>query len=52
MAAELVAPHIEVEAAVAGGQPRIAGRRITVRDVALWQSISAEAPTRSEPSPM
>ena len=36
MAAEIVAPHIEVEAAVAGGQPRIAGRRITVRDVALW----------------
>ena len=36
MAAEIVAPHIEVEAAVAVGQPRIAGRRITVRDVALW----------------
>ena len=36
MATEIVSPHIEVEAAVAGGQPRIAGRRITVRDVALW----------------
>ena len=35
MAAEIVSPYIKVEAAVAGGQPHIAGRRITVRDVAL-----------------
>ena len=28
--------HIAVTPAVAGGKPRIAGRRITVQDVAIW----------------
>ena len=29
-------PHIETTPGVAGGRPRIAGRRITVADVAVW----------------
>ncbi len=28
--------HIEITPGVAGGKPRIAGRRITVQDIALW----------------
>ena len=28
--------HIEVTPGVAGGKPRIAGRRITVQNVAIW----------------
>ena len=28
--------HIEVTPGVAGGRPRIAGRRITVQDIAVW----------------
>ena len=28
--------HIEITPGIAGGKPRIAGRRITVRDVAIW----------------
>jgi uncharacterized protein (DUF433 family) len=28
--------HIEMTADVAGGKPRIAGRRITVQDIAIW----------------
>ena len=28
--------HIEVTPGVAGGKPRIAGRRITVQDVVIW----------------
>ncbi|WP_420456727.1 DUF433 domain-containing protein [Rubrivirga sp.] len=29
-------PHIESTPGIAGGRPRIAGRRITVADVAVW----------------
>ena len=28
--------HVESTAGVAGGKPRIAGRRITVQDIAIW----------------
>ena len=28
--------HIEIAPGVAGGKPRIAGRRITVRDIVIW----------------
>lgn len=28
--------HIEITPGIAGGKPRIAGRRITVRDVVIW----------------
>jgi uncharacterized protein (DUF433 family) len=28
--------HIEVTASVAGGKPRIAGRRITVQNIVIW----------------
>lgn len=28
--------HIEITAGVVGGKPRIAGRRITVEDIAVW----------------
>ena len=29
-------PHIETTPGIAGGRPRVAGRRITVADVAVW----------------
>ena len=28
--------HIEIDAAIAGGKPRIAGRRISVQDIVIW----------------
>jgi uncharacterized protein (DUF433 family) len=28
--------HIEITPGIAGGKPRIAGHRITVRDIAIW----------------
>lgn len=28
--------HIEITPGVVGGKPRIAGRRITVQDIAIW----------------
>lgn len=36
MAARRLDEHIEVTPGVAGGKPRDAGRRITVRDIAIW----------------
>lgn len=50
MATRTLDEHIEVTPGVAGGKPRIAGRRITVRDVVIWhermgrgvEEISAE----------
>jgi len=36
MVARTLDEHIEVTPGVAGGKPRIAGRRITVRDVVIW----------------
>lgn len=29
-------PHIEITPGVAGGRPRISGRRITVQDIVIW----------------
>lgn len=28
--------HIEIDSAIAGGKPRIAGHRISVQDVVIW----------------
>ncbi len=36
MAARTLDEHIEATPGVAGGKPRIAGRRITVQDVVIW----------------
>jgi uncharacterized protein (DUF433 family) len=36
MAARTLDEHIEVTPGVAGGKPRIAGRRITVLDIVIW----------------
>lgn len=36
MATRTLDEHIEVTPGVVGGKPRIAGRRITVRDVVIW----------------
>ncbi len=36
MQAQTLDDHIEQTPGVAGGKPRIAGRRITVRDIAVW----------------
>ena len=31
--------HIEITPGIAGGKPRIAGRRITVQDIAVWHEV-------------
>lgn len=36
MATNVLDEHIEVTPGIAGGKPRIAGRRITVRDIVVW----------------
>ena len=36
MATKKLDEHIEITPGVAGGKPRIAGRRITVQNVAIW----------------
>ena len=36
MATETLYGHIEVTPGVAGGKPRVVGRRITVQNIALW----------------
>lgn len=36
--------HIEVTLGVSGGSARIAGRRITVRDVVIWHERLARTP--------
>jgi uncharacterized protein (DUF433 family) len=36
MQPQVLTPHIEVTPGVAGGKPRIAGRRITVQNIAIW----------------
>ena len=34
--AKLLNDHIEITPGVAGGKPRISGRRITVQNIAVW----------------
>jgi uncharacterized protein (DUF433 family) len=36
MSADNLDRHIEITPGVAGGKPRIAGRRITVQNIAVW----------------
>ena len=36
MLLDVISDHLEVTDGVCGGRPRIAGRRITVHDVAVW----------------
>ncbi len=36
MGAEKLATHIETTPGLVGGRPRIAGRRITVQNIAIW----------------
>ncbi len=36
MAIRTLDQHIEITPGVAGGKPRIAGRRITVQDIVIW----------------
>lgn len=36
MATRSLDAHIEITPGVVGGKPRIAGRRITVQDIAIW----------------
>lgn len=36
MAAKTLDQHIDCTPGIAGGKPRIAGRRITVQDIVLW----------------
>ena len=36
MIASVLDKHIEITSDVAGGKPRIAGRRITVQNIAIW----------------
>lgn len=34
-----LSPHLEMTPGVAGGKPRIAGRRITVHDIVTWHEL-------------
>ena len=36
MSANLLDQHIEMTPGISGGKPRIAGRRITVQNIAVW----------------
>lgn len=36
MIAQVLDRHIEITTGVAGGKPRIAGRRITVQNIVVW----------------
>ncbi|MEM9760782.1 MAG: DUF433 domain-containing protein [Pseudomonadota bacterium] len=36
MAATVLDHHLDITPGVCGGKPRIAGRRITVHDIAVW----------------
>jgi len=36
MSVQILDRHIEITPTVAGGKPRITGRRITVQNVAIW----------------
>lgn len=36
--------HIEITPGVAGGKPRIAGRRISVQDVVIWHEWQGRTP--------
>ena len=36
MATKMLDQHIEITPGIAGGKPRIAGRRITVQNIAIW----------------
>lgn len=36
MLLDVISDHLEVTEGVCGGRPRIAGRRVTVHDVAVW----------------
>ena len=36
--------YIEITPGIAGGKPRIAGRRLTVQDIALWHEYLGRSP--------
>ena len=36
MVTKVVDQHIEITPGIAGGKPRVAGRRITVQNIAIW----------------
>ncbi len=44
MTVKLLDEHIEVSPEIAGGKPRIAGRRIRVQDVAIWHERLGMSP--------
>lgn len=44
MASDDIAAHIEVTPGIAGGRPRIVGRRITVQNIAVWHERLGLAP--------
>lgn len=44
MTVKLLDEHIEASREIAGGKPRIAGRRIRVQDVAIWHERLGMSP--------
>ena len=36
MSVKILDRHIEITPGIAGGKPRIAGRRVTVQDIVVW----------------
>lgn len=44
MASQILDRHIERTPDVTGGKPRIAGRRITVQNIAIWHERMGKSP--------
>jgi len=44
VASDKLAAHIEITPGIGGGRPRIAGRRITVQNIAIWHERLGLAP--------
>ncbi|MBI2917037.1 MAG: DUF433 domain-containing protein [Chloroflexi bacterium] len=44
MATKTLDQHIEITAGVAGGKPRISGRRITVQSIVIWHERMGKSP--------
>lgn len=44
MTSKTLDSHIEITPGIAGGRPRIAGRRIKVQDIVIWHEWQGKSP--------
>lgn len=44
MSTHALEQHIELDPTIAGGKPRIAGRRITVQNIVIWHERMGKSP--------